>query len=200
MAALLPLIQWQQTAPSVETEGARSVVASLQSHFPNAPTLPGGIEDAAYREAALKLLLSSDESVTVPVTGRKNDYRSSYWITDGSERFKRNFGDNGAPDYAAVELSNAVAGNPESPFYPNRSSAPDADPNSQPAGIPVPYVADSAVPNDLATVRTAGNYGSATSPKRNPKNASNNASQQTISGELGVARELGRSTSTKASS
>jgi len=166
MSAILPLIETQAS-----TGGPGSAdTTKLQAHFPEAPTLPGtySIKDPEYRKAALKLLLS-DDSVSVPTNGRENDYAKSIWITAGST-YKRNFAENGAPEYSKVPLVAGVGGDgyPETPYYPNLGSAADADPANLPA-----VTANSAptATNSLASILTAGTTGDVT--QRDPKAISN---------------------------
>jgi hypothetical protein len=194
MPAVLPLIEFQQSEAKYET--SRSNLASLQAHFPNAPTLPGdkGIKDAAYRKACLQFLLS-DEPATIPLSDplRGNDYASSYWV---DSTYKRNFGDNGSPRYSDVKLVAAAGdGKPESPYYPNLGSGADADPSNLPL---VPAVSDPAVTNDLSSVKAAGSEGSVKS--RVPRTYSNrmkiesSADIDSTSGKLSLTKGNSRIT------
>lgn len=191
MASLLPMLEWQQTAPSTADKG-RSNKTSLQAHFPGAPAFgkndgPVGGSDAEYRKQALKLLLTDETYVT---EDGASPTANSYWVAD---EYRRDFSVNGISSYSEVPLSNVKPGNPESPFYPNRSSAPDADPSQMPAGTPV-SAADAVASNDLASVRVAGSAGPVTA--RDPKTASRNSSITAEDIDNGKTRSLGNSTAT----
>ena len=188
MAAILPVIQYQQTEPFTKPLG-RSLKTTLQAHFPTSPvvgTEGNALSDADYRKKCLKILLTDTDELT-PDGGPT---AKSYWV---ASEYKRDFSANGISSYSEVPLSNVKPGNPESPFYPNRSSAPDADPSKLPAGTPV-SAADAVASNDLASVKVAGSAGSVTA--RDPKTASKNSSITAGDIDSGTARSFGNSTAT----
>lgn len=159
------------TYPTIKTVTATtrtkggSDTATLQTMFPAAPGLVSGdlpsADTAAYKTAALALLLDGAVTENLQIGSYNRDYSS-----------------NGAPDYADVPTG--AGGLPASPWVPNPVSPGEGSIN--PADMGAPPAGFGTTPTNGAH---AGSSTAVTAEGRNPSTASSNMSSTVLPAELG---------------